>query len=824
MQWLKVVGFHTEKVVGCHSEIVGKLRCLRFVSAALYCVLWCSFLTVSPPMAVAQQLNSAQLSNSPEINRAGIERRLEELQATNSGLDAETISQLSLSYNATLISLDDKDNYLAKKALYQKVITQGEQTIARLEQTLKSLQSSPPAPTIPEADWSAADIQNLFDETNADLAAVKTTIANLDSEKNAQYDDALAIRQRLDAIKQEQDSTAKELQVLDASTDESQVKQAKRWANNAKINALRAEVDMLDLALISKPTRTKIMTLERAIQHETEMNLQTNIEQIQEKLNQQRNKEAQESLGITEKASFASGFESQEIQGYAKKNQELSSELATLTNALNSATLRNKELNNTYDYVKTDYELLEQKAAVAGLSRVYGQVLIEQRNRLPKTAEFIKEQEHLNEKITAAALRRLELSSNINQSYSVDDEARALINSLPSADADAVAAIKNMTEYRRTLLVQLDDSNSVYVRALTESDYTLTQLTRVLKDLDNHLLKQLMWVRTYKSITQISWEDITNEFNTYRQITQSFSVKDIINLYLGKPWLYLSLALVLLICAFLKTLKKYKISYLDKTINPDFSSVVISLKYLGCVALQSSLVTIIVVHVFYLIFSLLTPTTVYTPVISAYFYCFFVDYITRLLAPNEMFARYFRWPDEVVANLYRGFLVLRNVFLSLMLITLTNNSILVNETGGIVGALLVTSMYLIFAFTIHQVFSVRYNITLSIIKRSIYGKPSTQQKILHYLLVFSFIAWAGFFLVGYRYSAALISSRIFESMLVFAYVVVAHQIALRWLTDLELREYFRFKQQTEAEASPPFETNSEGINIKSAQPAPAEKL
>ncbi len=864
MQWVDIEFFRTN--LQRFSRTIFPLYptlCIALatcIQLTLLCSVWVAF----SPQASAQHLNHNQLINAPDINRAGIERRLQEIQATNSGLDAETISQLSTIYNATLISLDDNDNHLAKKALYQQVVSQGDQDIGRLEKKLHALQNTPPQPLAFDAEWLAADLQNLFDKKNADLAAIKTSIANIDSEINAQSNDNLAIRQRLDAIKNEQDSAAKELKTLDASSGESLIKQAKRWALTAKIKALRAEVDMLDLALISKPMRSKIMTLERAIQLETEINVVANIEEIQERLNQQRNKEAQTSLGITEQAILASGLDSPEIQRYAKKNQDLSSELAALTTQLNNATQRNKEINNTYEYVKSEYDLLEQKAAVAGLSRVFGQVLIEQRNRLPKANEFIHEQKEINDKITAAALRRLELSSYTNQSFRADNEATQLKNSVLNTgakqpanniaiiddtkntfdayknenidtdkkndsankilDADAIAAIKDITQYRKTLASKLDDNNAVYVRVLTDSDYNLTQLIHILKELDNHILKQLMWVRTYKSITQMTWDDVTHELVIYRQLSHNFSFKDVWHLYLSEVWLSLSLALALLILAFTKTLKKYKQEYLDKTINADFLSVAMSLKYLGCVALQSSFVTIIVVHVFYIIFSLFTPTATQSPIISAYFYCFFVDYITRLLAPNAMFARYFRWPIEVVANLYRGFQILRNLFLPLMLISFTNNGILVAETGGIMGALLVVSMYLVFAYAIHQFFSVRYNITLSIIKRTIYGTPSIKQKILHYLLVCSFVVWAVFFLVGYRYSAALITSHIFESMLALAYVLVAHQVAIRWLADLELREYFRFKQQKTQESTPQTGSNSEGTNTKSAQPAPAEKL
>ncbi len=358
----------------------------------------------------------------------------------------------------------------------------------------KRLAAKPPRAAIDRrklARKSPDELAQLVEAAKADLASGEARLAELqnaltqDEERNDQARKRLAqAKQALEALRQTLEA---------APPPDDPLAQAARWKDRAHILALQEEIRMLEQELIALPARK---ALDQALYEEAQARQaarEKKLEALQQLLNEKRRQEV-EKLSRTEAATEqAVAGKNPVLERLAAENSALGEALAATTAALEKTGDEIKRLRERDKNIQALYRATREKVEVAGIRGALGQVLVEQRHRLPDLRSLKRRMAEVRARLTEVSLeqirhrerlRRLEEGETPETARLTAEQRRRLAPQLDKLQAR-----------KRQLLEKLVALEDDLIRSLTEEEVALRTLLHSVQGYDDYLAEHLLWVR-----------------------------------------------------------------------------------------------------------------------------------------------------------------------------------------------------------------------------------------------------------------------------------------------------------------------------------------
>lgn len=769
----------------------------------LWLIVFCMSMGLAFGVAGQATLEVELLSNIA-VSKQQVEESLSRVEE-NTALTPEETERLRSQYQVILKNIEEQTSFDKKadyfRGLYQDADTKAQEIQKKLEQR-KNYSPTHAEEALDEA-LSPEELQNQLAQQKTTHETVRDKLQGINKELNDPLNSITAIRQRLSNISEEQQKLSEEsiARVADSSPEH---QQAREWLLQSKEALLNAEAQMLELKLSSSPMRARWLTADKAYQLEIEREVEARVEHLQNLLNEKRTTKAQDSMAATEALSKSGHTLSQKISEYVEKNKSLSLELSRLAESLSQATQRSQIAKDQLDFINNRYRSVKQRLEIAGLSEALGHVLSERRDDMPKVASYRKEHEALVDEVSSVALRRLELQSELNYQYQQGQDKTLLLESLQAESRpEQEPFIDKVVENRYQLLRSLDTDNATYMRVLSDLDYDLVELIKVTGEFDEFILRKLMWVRTSSPIYGFTLDDIRYELDAFWTYYREMNVEEALIGALPPLWGWLLFLIALVILVSKRWMLQQQQLAMNQMLRSFHASTKWALKYLGLVALQSAPVAIAAFMLSRMVDVAIIPKAHESLVNYLWLYLFCADYICKLLKPNGFVYRYLGWPKEVVVDLSNGFNRMRRlVVIPLIIITVIPWHIFASKGNGFLGAVFICLIMCGLAYSFCFFLSGRYALFASIKKRRLVRPAAKSQVFIKFLMVAGPVFWAISLLVGYRYASIVLSSRVFETILITPFIYVAYLLAERGLREFQSRvEYNRKYMEAQAQSN-----------------------
>ena len=783
---------------------------VKTLSVLIFCAAtWFAAIAAT---ATGQALD-VEFSFGAPLNASDVEQQLAQLDGSTE-LAPDVLDKLKVQYKATLENLTRKSAFLNKVKEYEKVQLQADEHADQLAATLKQRQQATIDFSVPE-NTPATEIQKLLSREESQLAAVKARLLEIESEQNNPANMVSTTRQRLSNINVAQEKLQHERAKASLQGGASLQLQAEQWLLQSKEAALDAEEKMLELRLASAPMRSRLLTADHALQLDIQRESEQKIEQLLRVLNEKRSAEAQVSIATTEALSNTAGIAlSQEAKEYVAGNKALSMELSLLAQKLNDKSQRSQIAKEQLEFINNRYRMIKQKLEIAGLSEALGSILTERSNDLPKISNYRKEHDLLLEEVSSAALRKLELQNELSLQYHLEQDKKRLLTSLSSSALEQKAQwVDEIVANRLSLLKKLESDYSAYMRILSDADFDLVELIDATNRFDEFLVRKLMWVRTSPSVLSYSAADIVNETLLLVAYFRSVDYKAAFVAFAGKFWVWLMLFVVSSILIAKRWIKSRQ-KVLEKGISQrPYASLLPALQYLFWVLVQSAPLALLAFILSRTVDAAVIPKAHEKLISMLWLYLFCAEFTARLLQPNGFVHSYFLWPKELIHDLFRGFKRLRNtVVIPLLVVALTPWHLFASKGTGFIGTVFLSLIMCFLAYSINYFLSAQYSLVKSIQQRKLVGPASKLQMVTRLIMVGGPIIWAISLLVGYRYASIVLSGRVFETILILPFIVLAYQLAERGLMEFQSRVKY---QQAVSDEKENESQVSEGVDDES---------
>lgn len=346
-----------------------------------------------------------------------------------------------------------------------------------------------PMPAAPTPESLAIDDSTTLPELEQRLAmelakvtVAKSELTDLEADIGMQEGRPAAARQRINELRVSRDSLATALDVPPATTEPQVVTDMRRFAVSLRRDAQRAEIAMLEQELLSHGVRLDLLKVQRDSKERSRFETERLLELLRSVVNNRRQAAALLAQQAAAAAELAASDKPPVVQQLAANNASLTRELASLTADVESETHLVEEIRSQTTIIEGRLARSQQHLQVAGLSRVLGRLLVEERRNLPRVAQYHAQVRARSRTMAEVGLARLRVQEQRRELTPLDAAAQKLMTELSAMVtdeqelADIQIEIRRMLSDRRDLLLKADESYGNYLQLLGDLDVAQRRL------------------------------------------------------------------------------------------------------------------------------------------------------------------------------------------------------------------------------------------------------------------------------------------------------------------------------------------------------------
>ncbi|MCU0834285.1 MAG: mechanosensitive ion channel [Chromatiaceae bacterium] len=725
-------------------------------------------------------------SERPRLSIDLVESRIAETEAMGE-LEKALQNRIIEQYRKVVSELKARDGFEEQSRLYMQATTTAPEKAAEIRELSKSAAAAPPpAPPLPQT--TIADLEQQLAKAQADAAAVAAKLKEIDKELESAPQQPAAARKRIIEAKSELDKLDADLALPVVEGDSPLLTSARRQAMQARSEALRAEILMLDQQLLSHAARMDLLKAREEKASNDLSQLTAAARQLEDQLNQRRREQAETARAEAQEAERQARDKHPLVQQLAQRNAVLSAELTELTEDLNRMAGQQDQIEAQTRAILEDFRTARQRVELAGLTQALGQVLIDQRNKLPGLRSFRDDAEAREHAIVEASLRQIRLA----------EERRALRD--PAAFVDAYVQkladlgeregirddLIELAEQRRALLEKAIGTDETYLGMLSDLDDATRQLIHAVTEYDAFLAERLLWVRSSPPVDlatltglpralmwlvdPVNWVELAEALLHELQRSPLFWLQ--ILLVAGLFWK--GPALRQRIRATEEHLRRVRTDSIFYTLEATFLTLVLAAAWpllmamLGSQLQQSPQATA---------FGRAAGAAMLDLALALYFLRTF-----RLLCMKGGVAdRHFRWSGEVLAGLRRAFDWLIAVGVPVGLLANLVYGVQDLAYTATLGRLTLIAVMLVLAVFYARVLNPRRGALRELLADNPKGWLNRLRRIWYPLAVGVPLAFAVITALGYLYTTTTLMRSLMSSTYLVLGLIVVHQIILRWV-------------------------------------------
>jgi potassium efflux system protein len=789
-------------------------------SLLAWLLLACLLLTVEPVWS-ADTAESAEVvqPTSGSVNPETLNARLKEVESATS-LDEETRASITGMINKALANLETARNNKVTTEEYIRLRESAPEMTRKIRAALEKQASVPPEVKLTVTRESPfEDVERELLQEKANLAAVKAKRADLESQLETSKTRPSVIPKTLAKTKQARKDLEAERNAPAPEGELAWVTEARRWAQDARLAALRSEINLLDQELLTLPFKVEWLEAQRDQQTESINRINTRIALLEELSSHQGRVEAREAVAAADAAVEEAAGKHPLIQQLAEENATLTREAAALASTLKRASDSDSTVDRDAKRIEDNFRQAREQLDVAGLSNVLGEVLGSQRQDLPDRRELRSRLSELEDENARMTLEMIQQASERKRLGSTEDHVDGLTQDLtPEVAALVTDDLTGLVLTRRDLLDKSISLHKSYLRSLRELSASYKRLLDNTIAYDAFLAKNLLWIRSAPAPGLDSIRDLPE------QIAYMFSPSRwqhvpgaILAGFQASLWAKLLLVLLVVLLWKMAFLRKQLLLTGDPVGNVAIDRFSYTLKALGLtflIALPWPLLTFTLGLALesdpdLTAFSSQLADGLET-VAPTFFY---IQFFSALCLPGGVATKHFRWPDSLPRALYVYFFRLKIALLPAILVIV----MAIDEVEG-VRLDSVERMAMVFALLVTALFFYRVS---HLLLRSSVTTLTRQRYFWLVLTVAAPLGLAVLAFIGYFYTAGMLGSGLIRTFWIAFGLVILHQTVVRWLLVTQRRmalQAARDRLQAASEEKESVDLGIEGAEIKIDEP------
>ncbi len=740
------------------------------------------------PLSSARSQSGMDPTARSAVTPEFLDNKIKETE-TASDLDEALKAKLTEQYRKALSQLEAESALEAKTAAYTQALETAPARTAAIREQLTSRDAAAPpeAPAIPD-DLSITELEQRLAKTQADAAAVGAKLSELEKQLESNRTRPAEARQAIIEAKRELEEVEAELALPPQEGQPEDLAKARRWAQEARRQSLRANILMLDQELLSQAVRVELLEAERDKAANDLQGLKAEARALETRLSALRQRKAEEAADEAKETQRQAAGKHPLIQELARRNAELSDELTTLTEELNRFAGQQEQIEEQTRRITEDFRSARQRMEVAGLTQALGQVLIDQRNQLPNLRHHEKAAVTRAQAITDATLRQIRYREERRRLKNLDDYlSEAAGQGMPADLTDAdFKELRKLADRRGTLLDQAMDADDAYLRILGEVDYASSQLTGVVREYDGFLAERLLWVRSSGPVSLATFVNLPRAVLWGVSPANWVEVAQVL-LY-EAPRSPLSWLLVLTAVGLqwkTRALRQRLLATATYLRRVRTDSILYTLEAVGLSLLMAAPLSLLFVAFGLELYGSLEATdftkAIGQAAISVSLGLYFLRAFRVLCMSGGVADRHFQWTGEVLKLLRRNFDWLLVVLVPLGFIASACYNHADITYSGSLGRLSLIALMLGLAAFFARVLNPQRGAPHNLLQASPGGWFNRLKKLWYPLVVGMPLALSLLTAAGYVYTSGILLRSLLSSMYLVLGITVVHQLIIRWL-------------------------------------------
>jgi potassium efflux system protein len=736
---------------------------------------------------VAVDIRASADPSSTALTLEAIKARIAEVES-DPALDEAIRTRLTDLYNKALaqrekarVSKNKTDAYLQAREEAAAQARTIRDELAQAQQAEQSVTLDVPAAT------PLAEIDQRLLIEKANDAAVETQLVKLEEQLASEADRPSMVRTRQTAIAKRQEELATESKLPAPADELPALTEARHWLQASEEHALSAESRMLNQELLSQPLRIELLKAQRNQTAFSLERIRTRTQLLENMLSSRRVAEAEQAKTETEEAQLAALGKHPLVQDLAEQNAALSAELTGLATDLEQVLAEDNTANSLAQRISDDFSSSRQKLELAGMNQALGLVLLEQRRGLPELRTYRKSERAREQLIASAGLHQLRLVEELRSLDNIPDYIDGLTIGIDSEQVSSIRTeLEELALNRRTLLNKVISTNQAYLRALSELDFAQRRLVDTLRNYDDYLAENLLWIRSRplpdiemlkampgrlsQLLSPARWQAVVTSLTDSAPSSPGF----ILALLVFALLLWKERA----ICAALRATGTQITKIRTDSFRFTFDALVLTL-------LLAISWPLLVGSIGWQLGRELDAVAFTRPVSAALTWVagawFYLRAFRMLCLRGGLAEAHFRWPADSLKMLRRELSKLMPIFLPTAFIALFVINLDSAALGGGVGRLAIVIILLALGMFFYRLFDPAKGVLKPYLARHEQSLFARLRYLWLALAVAIPVVLAGLAFIGYTYTAAILTGSLLDTLWFILLLVVIHQLVYRWL-------------------------------------------
>jgi potassium efflux system protein len=452
-------------------------------------------------------------ARSASVTPAAVKSKLADIEADTT-LDETVKTTATDLYRKAQEALQAAAQNAQRADKYREVITNGSQRLEALRQEL-AVKDDPSAPEqAVEEDISVAKLEPRLLQAQAELAALRKTLGDLEKTIAEETARPEAARTELGTAQATLEKIEQEKKQPRPENESPVLQEARVTLLNARQIRREAEIDMLQQESLSRELRLELLRLERDRSQRLLAKAENAAQLLSTQLNNQRQKEAAEAKAQAERAEREAAAKHPLLGEAAATNADITREMQRVTAEIERQTNEKNRIAERTAKLQKDADATRKRVELAGISETLGRFLRDQRNRLFDTKIHERDSDRRQRLVADISLQQLKISEQLRGLENLDQAVHQAF--IAQADGSLVGEqrtsisdeLRELLQQRRSILERLSAAYLTQLRWLSEVDFEERQLALTSAEYARFLDERLLWVPSAQTLGLQTFKDL----------------------------------------------------------------------------------------------------------------------------------------------------------------------------------------------------------------------------------------------------------------------------------------------------------------------------
>jgi len=777
-------------------------------------------------IGTAPAVNAQTVVAPAEVSVESITQQRAALESDTS-LAEDTKSRALALYDRALRTLDDAAVMAARVAALEALLKSAQERTATLRERLSVPPGVVGAADVP-SDASLQRLQVLVDGRRTSLRIAQDDVREKEDTLNGQTNLGLSYGDMIADLEQRLRRTLEELQSSSAQVAP-EFSEARYTFLLTRQRLLDSEIALARLQQGNHDILVELYTLERDVAAAEVARLQPQLDALDALLRERRAEEARAATAEAAATVLAAADMPESVIALAEENTRLRAEFEGVISSQGEIEERLRITQQTTTRIESELDRIKRRIEVVGPSEAIGRVLRRRLQGAPRIEDFLRSGSERAGEIDRATDRRVDIEeTQYEHAYvksELDSTLAAAVSEPERFDVDQLRTqIEILMTARESTLEDLQQEYRRYIAKLSELDVAESRLRVLVSEGIDFLQQELFWIR---NLPRFSFADLAGLPRTlgwlFMEEGWKRGVDDAIKKFSNHPVLSMLALLAALVLIIMRTKTNRVLTSLAAQtvrISTDkFAHTLKAILYTVAAALAWPLLAFIVgwstrAAPFGADFSVVAGRSI----IYAAVYWFVLSLLWRVLQPEGLASRHFRWASPVTTEVAAGLRWLAWVTVpATFVIAMTNLSGDIEHIRSLGRPVLVLELMAI------TIWTWRSFGPASVFAEHFRGQrnarwPGLVKTFVVPLSILYPISLAVASLLGHDYTAVLLLQLLFSTAGYLFGVWVLGAVLLRWFyvaeRRLRLQEALRRREEMRAQEDVEEKADSDAIEIE----------